>query len=290
MPKQKKEATQIMIIKTLLTILLFAGMGIIIIGGGCIMSEYYQNEAKNRITKPVQKPVNQKTENYYDLLEKKCAGDSCCLASLKVMRSGNYKGADENGNCSDGFNRNMMKCITSYQWCVPMEEETDTSDWQTYQNEEFGFEIKYPEYYCELRYDFGSMAEEDYDRIHLFRYMSEEELNDFKKHYITTLEEGGTHSGTVLIKLYNNEKELKKWYGIESFKDIEFKEFENIDYYIVNKLTKNSSHTNEELIIGYNYIVPHREINDLFLVFEIPEFLKLKFEKDFLSSFKFIEN
>ena len=60
MPKQKKEATQIMIIKTLLVILFFAGMGIIIIGGGCIMSEYYQNETKNRIIEPVQKPVDQK--------------------------------------------------------------------------------------------------------------------------------------------------------------------------------------------------------------------------------------
>ena len=353
----QKEALSVVTVKTLLAVLLFAGLGTIIVGGGYIIGEYSKTQ-NNKIVKP----VDQETENYYNLLEEKCNGDNCCVSSLKTMRANNYKEADKNGKCPVGFFINMMKCIASYQWCEPMEEanwrncnensdcvetqadccgcgnggeqiginkkylkdwedvlkdkcqdigcitlfnckegevvcednkcefkeeiETnnfDTSNWQTYRNEEFGFEVKYPEYYSRPISDFKTMTEEDYDSIHFFRDMSEEELNDFKKHYATTFEEGSTYSGTVLVKSYNNEEELKRWYKIESFKNLEFKKFENVDYYIANKLTQQS-------IIGYNYIISHREIDSLFLVFEIPEFLKSKFEKDFLSSFKFIEN
>ena len=81
--------------------------------GGCD-----KNEADNKIAKP----VNQATENYYDFLEKKCAGDNCCISSLETMRDNHYKEADENGKCPEGFYMDMMKCVTSYQWCVPMEE------------------------------------------------------------------------------------------------------------------------------------------------------------------------
>ncbi len=164
-----------------------------------------------------------------------------------------------------------------------------TLNWQIYQDKKFGFEMKCPEYYNRLLYDFKTMKEEDYNSIHFFRDMSEEELNDFKENYLIVFEEGGTHSGTVLVKSYNNEEKLKKWYEIESFEDLEFKEFDNVDYYIANKLTKNTSSKNEQLIAGYNYIIPHREIDNLFLVFEIPEFLKSKFEKDFLPTFKFTQ-
>ncbi len=218
----KKESLSVMTVKTLLAVLLFAGIGTIIIGGGYIIGEYSKNGTANQITKP----ANQEVENYYDALEKKCDGDSCCLSSLEYMKENNYKEADDNGRCSEGFDRDMMACITSYHWCVPIKEkncakvgefvnpdnlkgktsypdvcceglkgvnaykvnkngecevitgtpyltcipcgngvcdeiglwfenkcncpedcgnETDASDWQTYRNEEFGFEVKYPE-------------------------------------------------------------------------------------------------------------------------------------------------
>lgn len=114
----KKEALSIAIIKILLAILLFTGMGTIIIGGGYIIWKYSKCVTNNQITKP----INQETENYYGVLEKKCNDNSCCLASLRVMRENNYKEANENSKCPEGFNGNMMRCITSYQWCEPMEE------------------------------------------------------------------------------------------------------------------------------------------------------------------------
>ncbi|MCK5084683.1 MAG: hypothetical protein KAQ64_03445 [Candidatus Pacebacteria bacterium] len=114
----KKEALSIMIVKTLLVVIIFTGMGIIIIGGVYIIGSYHNAGVDKKITKP----VDQETENYYNVLEKKCAGNSCCVSSLKTMRANNYKEADRNGECPEGFYMDMMKCITSYQWCVPMEE------------------------------------------------------------------------------------------------------------------------------------------------------------------------
>jgi len=108
-----------MIAKTVLAIAIFTGLGTIVIGGGVVIMKYYGNEVSDRIVKP----VDQETENYYDVLEKKCAGDNCCLSSLKTMRENNYKEADENGKCPDGFYMDMMKCVTSYQWYAPIEEE-----------------------------------------------------------------------------------------------------------------------------------------------------------------------
>jgi len=113
----KKESLSVIFVRTFLAILLFAGMGTIIIGGAWLIGEYSKNKVSNQIVKPVSQE-----ENYYDVLEKKCADDSCCVSSLKTMRTNSYKEADKNGKCSDGFNMNMMRCVTSYQWCEPIGE------------------------------------------------------------------------------------------------------------------------------------------------------------------------
>jgi len=111
----RKEPLSIMIVKTLLAILLFAGLGTIIIGGAWLIGEYY------KVGDKIVEPVDQETENYYDVLEKKCNTD-CCLSSLKIIRENNYKEADKNGECAEGFYMNTMKCITPYQWCVPIKD------------------------------------------------------------------------------------------------------------------------------------------------------------------------
>ncbi len=108
----KKESLSIIFVKTLLVVLLFAGMGTIIIGGGYIVWEYSKNKISNQIVKPIDPE-----------LEKYCAGDSCCLASLRIMRENNYEEAYNNEKCPEGYRMNSLRCITSYSWCVPMEED-----------------------------------------------------------------------------------------------------------------------------------------------------------------------
>ncbi|MEI8360843.1 MAG: hypothetical protein WCG01_01835 [bacterium] len=72
--------------------------------------------------------LNKKVEvtsvgDYYDELAKKCESknkyDDCCISSVGAMKAGNYK-LSENNICGDGYVRNEMKCLDSYQWCEPI--------------------------------------------------------------------------------------------------------------------------------------------------------------------------
>ena len=120
----KKESLSVMTVKTLLAVVIFAGVGTIIIGGGYIIGEYSKNGTANQITKP----VNQETENYYDVLEKKCDDGKCCLRSLKIMKENNYKEIDQDGNCPEGFEESFLPlkgiagfCENSLKWCQPIQ-------------------------------------------------------------------------------------------------------------------------------------------------------------------------
>jgi len=121
----KKESLSIMTVKTLLAVLLFAGMGTIIIGGGYIIWEYSKNKASNQIVKPVDQ------ETYYQELAKDCekfkkskfiTDYDCCLQSVEIMRKGNFKLAPES-ICSDGFQINSLWCGGAYSWCEPIEKD-----------------------------------------------------------------------------------------------------------------------------------------------------------------------
>ena len=113
----KKESLSLMTVKTLLVVLIVAAIGMIVVGR-YIFKDYYEMPENNRIVEP----ADQKIENYYNLLEKKCAGDSCCLSSLKFMKENNYKEADENYKCPNGFKASGLKCESSLGWCDPIEE------------------------------------------------------------------------------------------------------------------------------------------------------------------------
>jgi len=58
------------------------------------------------------------TDPYYLKLEKECNGSSCCRASLQGMFATHSKLADENSTCPTGYQSMMMKCITTYVWCL----------------------------------------------------------------------------------------------------------------------------------------------------------------------------
>ncbi len=112
----KKEPLSFFTIKLLLLILIFTTLVAIIISSVYIAQIQYENVTNNKVTKT----INQKTENYYDILEKRCNGNSCCLSSLKFMRENNYKEVNKDYKCSDGFKAGGLRCITSYNWCKPI--------------------------------------------------------------------------------------------------------------------------------------------------------------------------
>lgn len=107
----KKESLSIITVKTLLAMLILVGIGMI-----TIIGEYYKGKVDNKISKP----VNQETENYYDVLGKKCKTD-CCLTSLKIMEANNYKEVDQSGNCPDGFEMSRVGCLQTLEWCESVE-------------------------------------------------------------------------------------------------------------------------------------------------------------------------
>jgi hypothetical protein len=56
---------------------------------------------------------------YYQNLAQECQNKTsvgCCLASVQAMQAGDYQLVPEDG-CPTGYERNMMKCVDSYQWC-----------------------------------------------------------------------------------------------------------------------------------------------------------------------------
>ncbi|MCK5123358.1 MAG: hypothetical protein KAQ87_04415 [Candidatus Pacebacteria bacterium] len=274
----KKESLSAVFVKTLLAVLLFAGIGTIIIGGGYIIWEYGKNKAENKIAEP----VNQET--YYQKLAEDCekfkkskfvTDYDCCLQSVEIMQKGNFKLASES-ICPDGFQINSLWCGGAYSWCEPIKkadcakegetigaysmpeiccaglkeiggwhggydgdcslpappsglsicsncgdgncnidtgenkcncpedcsDEIDTTDWQTYRNEEFGFEVKYPGHF--------GVSEKD-NVISLINYYDSSQKIKILKHSGPSLEtmdmkSVGTHK--VLVDEYVSNIEL----------------------------------------------------------------------------------
>jgi len=142
--QKQKEQLPLRIAKITLAIIVITGVGTIIFGGGAVIMKYYSGEVNDRITKP----VNQETGNYYDLLEKKCDGSSCCLSSLKYMKENNYKEANKDHSCPDGFKASGLKCITSLSWCEPIKEENCAKSGEFANPEELKGKTKYLDNCC----------------------------------------------------------------------------------------------------------------------------------------------
>lgn len=58
---------------------------------------------------------------YYQSLTKECGFDSCCIQSVKIMKENRYEMVTESG-CSEGFQKNRLRCLNSYNWCEPKKE------------------------------------------------------------------------------------------------------------------------------------------------------------------------
>ncbi len=140
--------------------------------------------------------------------------DPCFRTSEETIRRKNYFEADENSECPDGYEVNTLKCPTSLVWCQPVEE-TDTSDWQTYRNEDYGFEFKYPNDFTKKESGNNNLLflqnESIYLRVNLknnssvdtiTRSVNAEEIEiDGRQGYKYFFQEGVGYSGVALIQL-----------------------------------------------------------------------------------------
>ncbi|OGX28191.1 MAG: hypothetical protein A2787_01790 [Omnitrophica WOR_2 bacterium RIFCSPHIGHO2_01_FULL_48_9] len=68
-------------------------------------------------------PQNLSQWHYYQELSMECrktAAVSCCMASVRRMTAKQAQLVPAEG-CSEGWGKNSLKCVSSYQWCEPKE-------------------------------------------------------------------------------------------------------------------------------------------------------------------------
>ena len=164
----KKEPLSLMTVKILLAVLIFIALGTIVIGGAYLIRKQ-ENDKLNKILPALCKnnfdcPLQTKCKNYI-CVDTGCVKDGgsfsgavrdadhmankCCIGLKRVTASKYY---DENCNidnllwggsmstCSDCGNGICESWENRCNCSEDCEEESNTSDWQTYRNEEFGFE------------------------------------------------------------------------------------------------------------------------------------------------------
>lgn len=58
------------------------------------------------------------SRDYSELFDR-CNGDGCCEASAKDIKQTKGFVLKDGYDCPAGYQRNGMKCVTSYRWCEP---------------------------------------------------------------------------------------------------------------------------------------------------------------------------
>jgi len=172
MSKQKqKESLSVMIAKTVLAIAVITGLGTIIIGGGVLIMKYYNGEVNNRVVKAEncgkdiqcfkkaiqncqagvtgESITEDNTANIYtkSTWYQKVIGEEngMCKTYRKAVDKV-YMNNEERENTVEYYIYYKIGDSSEIVKSERIKKELSTSDWQTYRNEEFGFEVKYPAY------------------------------------------------------------------------------------------------------------------------------------------------
>ncbi len=181
----KKESLSVMTAKTLLAVLLFAGIGTIIIGGGYIVGEYQKDKSNKTLLTLCKNnfdcPLQMKCENFI-CVDVGCIKEGgsfpppispkytnhmateCCKGLKAITFPGGY---DENcnrkllyvgaptemcSNCGNGICEENLE--TKCNCPEDCEEKDEIANWKTYRNELIGIEFKYP-------YDWSTLYPDD---------------------------------------------------------------------------------------------------------------------------------
>ena len=80
-----------------------------------------------------QEKEKQELPDYKALAEqcKEKTSVGCCMASVRAMEEGKYLldtgKTFKDTTCPKGYEPNMMRCIDSYRWCVPVKNEKSSN-------------------------------------------------------------------------------------------------------------------------------------------------------------------
>ena len=173
--QNKKEPLLIMTVNILLSVVIFMGIGAIIIGGGYIIVKQESNVPANNI--PTEKCAKAGEMSSNPSLGPKNNPRECCeglveiSAGLKYDPNNEYVSADKNGcirllgsgcicsDCGNGICENWENKCNCPEDCG---EKDETADWKTYRNEEYGFEFQYPDKINEKEISVGYNIEPDF--------------------------------------------------------------------------------------------------------------------------------
>ncbi len=65
-------------------------------------------------------PIDDVDVRDYPELIKRCNENSCCVSSAKHIQQNKGFVLKEDATCPENYQRDMLKCISSYKWCEPV--------------------------------------------------------------------------------------------------------------------------------------------------------------------------
>ena len=134
----KKEPFFFISTKNILAILIFTALAVVIIGGWVyVIGGCGKSEADNKIAEPANQKIEVNKKFY-------CEKDNDCLATCSSPGCYNKKWYEivMRGDC-EAMIKHTCKCVNN-KCQISDDKQNNTSNWQTYQNEEIGVEFKYP--------------------------------------------------------------------------------------------------------------------------------------------------